>query len=189
MRIALLYGNPNTEDREFLDYLEHLSNALPDGHSLDFWDIEKMDLRYCTGCWTCWWETPGRCVHKDDGPHIFKSVINADLLILASPLIAGFTSSTLKRICDRLIVLLHPYITFIHNESHHRKRYDKYPAMALLLKKEAGTDQEDIRIVKDIYDRFAINFHSRVVHMNFIEDASPTQFVHEIVSGKKEVIL
>jgi len=182
MHISLLYGNPNPDDQAFLNYLDGLRSAVSDSHTLDIWDIEKMDIHYCIGCWTCWWETPGRCVHKDDGPDIFKSVIHADLLILASPMMAGFTSSSLKRICDRLIVLLHPYITFIKKECHHWKRYDTYPKIGLLLKKEPDTDKEDLLITRDIYDRFAINFHSRILFMDFIEDTAVDQLIEKTVS-------
>ena len=73
---------------------------------------------------------------------------------------AGFTSSTLKKITDRFVGLLHPYIKLKNGECHHLKRYDKYPDFGLVLKKEADTDTEDIEIINDIYDRFAINFHS-----------------------------
>lgn len=27
--------------------------------------LDPGAIKACLGCWTCWWKTPGRCVHKD----------------------------------------------------------------------------------------------------------------------------
>jgi len=138
-----------------------------------------MNLHYCTGCWSCWWKTPGKCSIKDDAEPIFKSVINSDFFIFASPLIAGFTSSLLKKITDRFIVLLHPYIELKNGENHHRKRYTKYPDFGLILKNESVTDHEDIEIISDIYDRLAINFHCKKKYLKCIDQVKPKDIVYE----------
>lgn len=179
MRISILYGNPLEKDHSFPNYLNQLINELEKQNTVDLFSLDKMDLKYCSGCWSCWWKTPGKCIFKDDADEIFKSVINSDFIIFASPLIAGFISSSLKKITDRLIVLLHPYIKFINGESHHRKRYDNYPPFGLLLDKEADTDSEDIQIVKDIYDRFALNFHSKQIYIKFINQDTIEEVVLE----------
>jgi hypothetical protein len=179
MRISILYGNPLSEKGEFNNYLDKLKVELEKENTVDLFFLDEMDLKYCSGCWSCWWKTPGKCIFKDGSDNIFKSVINSDFVIFASPLIAGFTSSSLKKITDRLIVLLHPYIKLINGESHHRKRYDNYPSFGLLLKKEFDTDEEDIQIVKDIYDRLAINFHSSQRYIKFIEEHSVEEVAFE----------
>lgn len=184
MRITILYGNPSEGDKEFQFYLDDLRSKLEQENTIDIFHLDTMNLRYCTGCWSCWWKTPGRCIIKDDADKIFTSVINSDFLIFASPLIAGFVSSSLKKITDRLIVLLHPYIQFINGESHHRKRYDKYPPFGLLLKKEKDTDDEDIQIVKDIYDRLALNFHSTQQYLKLIDENSVDEVLLETTKNK-----
>lgn len=138
-----------------------------------------MNIRFCTGCWNCWWKTPGRCATTDDAEMIFKSVINSDFVIFASPLMAGFTSSSLKKITDRLIVLLHPYSKILNGEIHHEKRYDVYPDIGLILEKEKDTDSVDIDIVNSIYDRFAINFHTERRFTKFIHDSKIEDIVNE----------
>lgn len=115
---------------------------------------------------------------KDEGEVIFRAVINSDFIIFASPLIAGFTSAMLKKVQDRLIVLLHPYLEIIHDESHHRKRYDKYPEFGVIIDKEENTNEEDIKIVKEIYDRLAINFHSKQRFIKFVDEVSPYDIEH-----------
>ena len=179
MKITVLNGDMNLGNSDFSCYLEKFTEKLEKDHVVDVYPLHQMDLHHCLGCWTCWWKTPGRCAIEDDADKIFKSVINSDFIIFASPLMAGFTSSALKKITDRLIVLLHPYIQLINGESHHKKRYNKYPDFGLLVEKEADTDDEDLKIISDIYDRFAINFHSRKKYMKIIHHDNIEEIVHE----------
>lgn len=135
MKITILNGDMKQDENDFSRYLEKLAEGFRENHSIYLYPLNKMNLHYCTGCWDCWWKTPGRCTINDGAEKIFKSVINSDFVIFASPLMAGFTSSSLKKITDRLIVLLHPYIKLKNGECHHKKRYDKYPDFGLILKK------------------------------------------------------
>ena len=179
MNITILNGSLKGRGKELNGFLDSLEEGFREAeNNVDHFRLMEMDLHFCTGCWSCWWKTPGRCATSDDAEQIFRSVINADLLVFASPLIAGFTSSGLKMITDRLIVLLHPYILLKNGEYHHHKRYDHYPDFGLILEKEADTDDEDIEIVKNIYDRFSINFHNKLRFMKFTD----TDRVEEIVN-------
>ena len=143
----------------------------------------NMHLNYCIGCWDCWWKTPGNCVHKDDMEQIYKAILHTDFLIFATPLVAGFVSSDLKKINDRMVALIHPYLQIIQGECHHKKRYPYYPDFALILQPEETTDQEDIDIITSIYKRFAINFHS---HLRFVfsTENSPTDAAKKIADMK-----
>jgi hypothetical protein len=177
MKITILNGDLNPTTNSFSRKVEAYVEELRKSNRVDLFTLAQMDLHYCTGCWSCWWKTPGECAINDDAEIIFRSVINSDLVIFASPLIAGFPSSALKKIMDRLIVLLHPYIEIVNGECHHRKRYEKYPNLGLILEKEPDTDDEDIKLVKDIFDRLAINFHSKLVFVKMIDEVTKLDFV------------
>jgi len=43
---------------------------------------------------------------------------------------------------------------------HHIQRYNKHPLTGLLLEKNRDTDEEDIKIVSDIYKRDATNLNT-----------------------------
>ena len=73
-------------------------------------------------------------------------------------------------------MLLHPYIQLINGESHHKKRYERYPEFGVIVEKEQDTDSEDLQIVKDIYDRLAINFHSKQRFIKFIDEVNVLDF-------------
>lgn len=176
MRITLLNGDLKPAVTGFSKGVEEHAQHLRDsGHEVDLFTLSQMNLGFCTGCWTCWWKTPGGCAINDDAPVIFRSVINSNLVIFASPLLVGFPSSETKKIMDRLIVLLHPYIEVVNGECHHRKRYERYPDIGLLLEKEIDTSEQDMKIVTDIFERLAINFHSRLVFVEMIDNFKMNQ--------------
>jgi multimeric flavodoxin WrbA len=179
MKITILNGDIKNEGSDFSEFIVELSEKFKENHTVSTFDLNKMNLHYCIGCWTCWWKTPGLCAINDDAELINRAVVNSDFIIFASPLIAGFTSSSLKKVTDRFVGLLHPYIKLVNGECHHLKRYAKYPYFGLVLKKESDTDNEDIKIINDIYDRFAINFHSKKKYTKFIEENNIEDIIYE----------
>jgi hypothetical protein len=163
MNITILNGNPEKKNRAFDRYLAAVSGQLASGgNSVRTFTLRDMNIRHCTGCWNCWVKTPGLCTLHDDMPDIYRATMASDLLVLASPVIMGFVSALLKRANERLIPLLHPYAVLDRGECHHLARYDRYPDLGLVLKGDADTDDEDIRIISDIYRREALNFKSRL---------------------------
>jgi multimeric flavodoxin WrbA len=160
----MVNGNPSGTTSGLNKYLFDLTLALnDDGHSVQGVTLRDMKIRYCTGCFGCWVKKPGECVVRDDSAQMCRKIINSDFTLFASPLIMGFPSTLLKKANDKLIPLVHPYISFIQGECHHVARYDHYPWLGLLLEKESDTDQEDLNIVTESYSRLALNFKSTLV--------------------------
>jgi len=160
MKITVWNGNPEAE-AAFDGYLEKLVAMLCErGHEAVEVRLREKKLRDCSGCWSCWWRTPGECIHTDDGPEVHGALVHTDLVLLASPLKMGFVSSLLRRANERMIPLLLPFIGLFGGECHHQKRYARYPTLGLLVAPEPDTDAEDLEITYGIYRRQALNFHS-----------------------------
>jgi multimeric flavodoxin WrbA len=158
MKILFLDGHPKKNARHYKDYLKELIKNLTDrGHVVDSLVIRDLDIRFCTGCWSCWVKTPGQCITKDDSHEVCRRAINSDLVLFATPLVVGCQSALMKKTQDKLIPLVHPYIELVQGECHHIKRYDSYPLMGLLVEKAEGSDQEDVEITSDLFRRFALN--------------------------------
>jgi multimeric flavodoxin WrbA len=129
-----------------------------------------MDLRPCVGCFGCWVKTPGECRTADGSHEVCRAFVASDLVIFASPLVMGFTSALLKNAQDKLIPVLHPHPTLYRGEMHHVSRYDSYPLWGLVLAEEQDTDEEDVRIVSDIYERDSINFKTSLCFTHMAGD-------------------
>ncbi|MBP7738726.1 MAG: flavodoxin family protein [Spirochaetes bacterium] len=180
MNIVILNGNPDPKRKDLDRYIASLGSGLTArGHSFQAYLLRELDIRYCIGCWTCWVTTPGLCVHRDDMAVIYKSVMAADLVLFASPVIMGFVSALLKRANERFIPLIHPYLALVEGECHHRGRYDRYPGIGLLLQRGTDTDDEDIAIITDIYRREAINFRTSF-RCAFTTDRPVSEVTHAI---------
>jgi len=168
MKITVLNGNPHETD--FNAWLSEMARHLGDsGHTVRNLDLRTMNIGGCTGCWTCWWKTPGECMYRDDLTDSYADILDSDLIVFASPLVLGNVSALLRGTQDRLIPLLHPYITLVEGEMHHRKRYDRMPLISLVYEATDEDTDEDLAIVKTLFERFALNFRSRLAFMTSVE--------------------
>lgn len=161
MKITILNGSP--EQSSFDDYVAALSISLESsGHAVTQLDLRQLDLRYCTGCFGCWVKDPGECLFKDETVDIRRAVIHSDFTLWAAPLRMGFPSALLKKALDKFLPLIHPYFEVVDGEAHHRRRYDRYPRLGLLLGPEADTDISDLEIITAVFSRTAVNFKTRL---------------------------
>ena len=163
MKITILNGNPDQSNNAFDQYLKQLTQILIAGqHQVTQLNLRDLDISYCIGCFGCWVKTPGECRSADESEQVCRAVINSDFTLWAAPLQLGFPSALLKKALDKFIPLVHPYIVVDQQEAHHLARYERYPRFGLLLQKEADTDDDDLRIVTDVFSRTALNLKSRL---------------------------
>ena len=160
---------------------EIINKLSTQGHSVKELMLRDMNYNPCRGCFNCWVKTPGLCVYKDDGDILCKEFLNSDLVILASPIIMGYPSAIVKNALDRIIPLIHPYLEDVNGEVHHKKRYKKYPSLALILEKGEDTDAEDIEIITEIFERSALNLQSSLKFVK-LTDSAAEEMVNEIIS-------
>ncbi len=158
VKVTILNGNPDENNIAFEGYLDKLTYALNSyNHSVTIFRLRNMDIKYCTGCFRCWIETPGKCVEEDESGKICREYINSNFVLFASPVVMGFPDALLKKAQEMLLPLVHPYPIFSDNEIQHLSRYDKYPPVGLLLEKGEDTDDQDIEIITDIYQHHTFN--------------------------------
>jgi multimeric flavodoxin WrbA len=161
MKVLILNGNPAPSS--FDDYLARFAQATnARGHHAERVDLRDLRLRYCVGCWTCWWKTPGLCGMKDDMVALYPKLAAADLWVWASPLVLGTVSALTKRTQDRIIPLIHPYIDLVDGECHHRHRYAHNADLGLIVAPTADDTEEDLTIVRALFERFSRNTRTRL---------------------------
>jgi multimeric flavodoxin WrbA len=182
MKITIVNGEPDAA-LAFDGYVSTLAQQLVGhGHDVRELTLRDMDLHGCTGCFGCWLRTPGECVQHDDGAELCRAVINSDLVVFAAPMVMGYPSSLVKRAAERLIPLLHPYIEIEGGEMHHRKRYDRYPDVGLIVSAGSDTDAEDLAITRHLWERLARDFKSRLT-LFAVADRSSKEVADELVAA------
>lgn len=176
-KITIINGLNGNEGQAFKDNLDKIITKNDELTGYKCFNLNKMKIKYCCGCWSCWFKTPGKCSQEDEMPQLLRSIIHSDLTLFISPIKMGFVSADIKKITDKLIPLVHPYIEIVNGECHHMKRYQKYPKLGLILV-DKERNQESYRIISNIYQRFAINLRTDLAFsilsdgsMEAIEDA------------------
>jgi multimeric flavodoxin WrbA len=182
MKITILNGEPDA--RSAFDLYVHglAERAAAAGHDAQLLELRDLDLKGCSGCWGCWVKTPGECAKRDDSEVICRAALASDLVVLASPVVMGFTTALLKRAADQMIPLLHPYFEIEGGEMHHRARYGRYPLMALIMGPGPDTDPEDFEITEQMWARMARNMKSRLV-FTAIADKAPEEVADDLAAA------
>lgn len=160
MNITIINGTPETGWEEYEKELFTAVDSLSNEHHVNLFTVRDMTINYCRGCFSCWVKSPGLCVFRDDMDKILGSYVDADYIVLASPLKAGFLTSQTKKTMDRLLPLILPYINLFDGECHHPKRYDNDPVLGLIVF-DKNTDERSVEITFSTIDRLSLNFHSK----------------------------
>ena len=73
MRILILDDNPDNHNSAFDEYVQQVGESLErTGHEVKRLTLRQMDVRSCTGCFSCWLKTPGECIITDDAGAICR---------------------------------------------------------------------------------------------------------------------
>jgi multimeric flavodoxin WrbA len=143
------------------------------------WQVEHVCLREkkivnCAGDFYCWVRNPGICNVNDENRDIARSIVNSDLLVYLTPITFGGYSSVLKKMVDHQIPNVSPFFAQIAGETHHQRRYRKYPDFLAIGWLE-GHDLQSEMVFQHLTHRNAINMHARrwaadVIHVGQTEE-------------------
>lgn len=99
MKIIVLQGSPNIKGSTSILSEEFIRGAKEKGHEVTRFDVSRMNIKPCIGCVACGYEGP--CVQKDDNEIIKAALLNADIVVFASPLYYFGMTAQLKAVVDR----------------------------------------------------------------------------------------
>jgi multimeric flavodoxin WrbA len=129
------------------------------------WEVTPFILREqkignCAGDFFCWTRSPGVCNVNDDNRTIAAAIATSDLIVFLTPVTFGGYSSALKKMVDHLIQNIAPFFAMVGGETHHRKRYPKYPDF-LAVGWMAAPDDQAAAVFRHLVWRNSVNFYSR----------------------------
>ena len=88
-------GNSETLCKEFK------KGAMDAGHRVELICLREYKLNYCTGCYSC--ANTGKCFQEDGLNELSQKLIEADVIVFASPVYFYSMSGQLKVFIDRLV--------------------------------------------------------------------------------------
>jgi multimeric flavodoxin WrbA len=105
MRVVAINGSPKGSASNTEVMLRSLLDGFAsNGDSIATIILADKNIRYCSGCYSCWSKTPGVCIHNDDMKGVLEQLEGANVLIIGSPIYLNNISGTLKVFFDRLTV-------------------------------------------------------------------------------------
>jgi multimeric flavodoxin WrbA len=81
--------------------LEKLSELL-EGHLFESVKLSEMKIEYCNGCLSCEDDERTVCVIQDDMTALYPMIIEADLILISTPIFMNNLPGILKNFFDRL---------------------------------------------------------------------------------------
>ncbi|MBI4927970.1 MAG: NAD(P)H-dependent oxidoreductase [Anaerolineae bacterium] len=138
------------------------------------WEVRHVLLRdqkigNCAGDFLCWVRNPGQCNVQDDNLMIAAAIANSDLLVYLTPVVFGGYSSQLKRMVDHQIQNISPFFASVEGETHHQKRYDRYPDF-LAIGWMDRLDDLEMGVFHHLVQRNRLNFYPKTA----VSDIVPT---------------
>lgn len=89
--------------------------------------VNRLHIKPCLGCFSCWNKTPGKCCIQDDMQEVIAKLLWADITIWSFPLYYFTVPGGLKNLIDRQLPMVLPFMTERKDQvgsGSHPARYD-----------------------------------------------------------------
>jgi multimeric flavodoxin WrbA len=127
---------------------------------------DNNSIHNCTGCFSCWVKTPGKCVIKDGYENMGELISKSDEVVIISRCNYGTYSPFVKNVLDRSLPYLLPYFEKREGETHHKSRYDKRIKFTVYFYGDDITEQEK-ETLKKLVVANGINMNAIKASTNF----------------------
>ncbi len=130
--ILILQASPRSKSGYTEIYLNYLLKGIKKQDiSIEIIYVYEKDIDFCNACFSCKFETNGRCSAKDDSNYILGKIKEADLILLAFPILTGGLPGKLKSVIDKWFALGDIYrsisknkkIVIYNKRKAHKKQY------------------------------------------------------------------
>lgn len=100
-KVLILSGSPRKGGNSDILCDEFMRGAKESGNEVEKIRVAEKEIGYCRGCYAC--KSTGVCAVKDDMAKILQKMIDADVLVLSSPVYFYSIDAQLKALIDRTV--------------------------------------------------------------------------------------
>lgn len=100
--VLILMGSPRKDGNSDILCEEFARGAAEAGNKVEKIRVADKDIHPCIACYHCR-DNGGECVFKDDMKDVLQKMIDADVLVLASPVYFYSIDAQLKAVIDRTV--------------------------------------------------------------------------------------
>lgn len=118
------------------------------GEKFFYFKLKDLNILACRSCGACEIKSPGKCVFHDDMPEIMRAIAPGSLIVMLTPVRFGGYSSQLKKVVDKLMILVLPLYTVKDGHLLHSQRYDKKSLLVIgLTGQNLPGEEENFRLL------------------------------------------
>ena len=100
-KVLILSGSPRKDGNSDMLCNEFMRGAIESGNEVEKIRVAEKKIGFCTGCYAC--RNTGVCAIKDDMAEVMQKLIDADVIVLASPVYFYSIDAQLKALIDRTV--------------------------------------------------------------------------------------
>lgn len=101
-KVLILSGSPRKNGNSDLLCDEFMRGAVENGNKVEKIRVAEKKIGYCRACYYCR-QNNGVCAIKDDMAEVLQKMIDADVIVLASPVYFYSIDAQLKALIDRTV--------------------------------------------------------------------------------------
>ncbi|AOR23381.1 flavodoxin family protein [Clostridium taeniosporum] len=139
MKVLAINGSPRGKKGNTQVLLKPFLNGCEEaGAETEIVYLKDKNIKHCSGCFTCWTNTPGKCIHKDDMEELLNKIQKADIIVYATPLYYYTVTGMMKDFMDRMLPLNNKEIVKIDNRYSHNIRFKREIPVKTVLISNSG---------------------------------------------------
>lgn len=100
-KVLILSGSPRKGGNSDILCDEFMKGAKENGNEVEKIRVAEKKIGCCRACYAC--KETGKCVIKDDMAEVLQKMIDADVIVLASPVYFYSINAQLKALIDRTV--------------------------------------------------------------------------------------
>lgn len=100
-KVLILSGSPRKDGNSDILCDQFAKGACDGGHTVEKIRVAEKNIGYCKACYAC--KSTGKCAIDDDMAEILQKMIDADVIVLASPVYFYSIDAQLKTLIDRTV--------------------------------------------------------------------------------------
>lgn len=102
--IVILLGSTRKNGNTELLTNEFMRGAAESGNHVDKILLRELNINHCIGCGACQ-KNDGHCFRKDDMQQIYDAMLQADVIVFASPVYFYSWTTLIKSVIDRTFAI------------------------------------------------------------------------------------
>lgn len=102
LKVLILSSSPRKGGNSDALCDQFAEGAKSAGHQVEKIFLAEKKIGYCTACYAC---QKGKCSQNDDASFILEKMLDADVIVLATPVYFYTMSAQLKALIDRSVMI------------------------------------------------------------------------------------